>query len=160
MNLGTRLNNALAKMTLLQEASAVDYSRDHVSQGSGGHGAHGDPSRRPSGNSRPLVDVWTRRFEALIRLAEIDAGLRPAEQATPRQHKRSELRGHMREYEGYDPVDVAFYERVSTELVRSVRKDMGLNMVTGERMESRERPLTAPTRDSLKLLQDTVGGEL
>lgn len=160
MNLGTRLDRVLIHLTLQQETSAVDYSRDRVSQGRGGHGAHGDPSRRPSGSSRPPSVQWAWRFERMIERAEIDAGTRPAPEASARRNMRAELRQRMREYEGFDPVDVAFYERCSTELVRSVRKDMGLNMVTGERLERNERPLTAPVRESLRLLQDTIGGEL
>lgn len=158
--LGNRLNHCLAHLLLLQEGGAVDYSRDRISQGSGGHGAHGDPSRRPSGNSRPLVQQWADRFERLLELAEIDAGLRRAEEATPRKNARAELRQRMPEYVGYSPVDVAFFERVSVELVRSARRDMGVDVATGESLKPRERPLTAKARDSLQMLQDTIGGEV
>lgn len=160
MNLGTRLNRVLTRLLLLQEAGAVDYSRDRVSQGSGGHGAHGDPSRPPSGTSRPLVQQWAERFEHLIEAAERDAGMSPAEVA-PRftgQRLANDLRARIHEYEGHDPVFVAFVERCSVELVRKIRKERGLHMVTGARLESRERPLTAPARESLRVLQD-VGGE-
>jgi hypothetical protein len=159
-SLGERLNSVLGALLLEAQVTAVDYSRDRISQGSGGHGAHGDPSKPPTGTSRPLVTQWAERFERMIERAEIDAGLRPAEEAVPRSDKRTELRRKMAEYEGYLASDVAFFERVSESLVRSVRKDMGRDMVEGHRLERRERPLTAPARHSLQLLQDAVGGEL
>lgn len=128
--------------------------------GEGGHGAHGDPSRPPSGNSRPLVQQWAERFEAMLQRAEIDAGIRPAEAAIPRNDKRTEVRRKLHEYEGYLASDVAFYERVSESLVRDERKKAGRDMKEGYRLTPRERPLTASARDSLQRLQDTVGGEL
>ena len=159
MTLGSRLNEALTQLLLQQQTNAVDYSRDQVSNGRGGHGAHGDPSRRPTGNSRPLVQQWAERFERLIEVLEQEAGLRPAQTKEPVKQAR-ELRSRIHEYEGYDPVFVAFVERTSVESVRRIRKEKGLNVATGERLTPRERPLTAPARDSLRILQNVVGGEV
>lgn len=160
-HLGPRLDRVLIHLALQQESSAVDYSRDHISQGSGGHGAHGDPSKRPSGNARPLSAQWFERFERMIEAAEREAGMRPAEVVAKQPMKQAqELRGRIDEYEGYDPVFVAFVERCSVEVVRKIRKEKGRHMATGARLEPRERPLTAPARDSLRMLQDTIGGEL
>lgn len=158
--LGTRLNKVLARLLLMQESSAIDYSRDRVSHGSGGHGAHGDPSRPPSGNSRPLVDQWAERFERMIEAAEVDAGLRAPREATNNRNIRSELRSRMPEYEGHDPVYVAYHEGCSVEIVREVRRESKRHMVTGHRLERHERPQTAPPVDGLRLLQETIGGEL
>jgi hypothetical protein len=160
MTLGNRLNRALAELFMLQEGGTPGYNPDKISQGRGGHGAHGDPSRAPRGNSRPLVQQWADRFERMIERAEVDAGIRPAPVGVPRGATREEVKRRIHEYEGCDAVEVAFFERCSLDTVIRVRRDLGLNVRTGERQERRERVLTASARDSLQRLQDTIGGEV
>jgi hypothetical protein len=106
------------------------------------------------------VQQWAERFERLIERAESDAGIRPAPLGISRNDVRPALRKRMHEYEGIDSVDVAFYERCSERMVREVRKDMGRSMNTGERLQRHERPMTAPARESLQMLQDSIGGEM
>lgn len=157
--LGDRLD-AVLRTLLLQQEGGVSNFDPKPGRGRGGHGAHGDPSRKPSGNARPLVQQWAERFERMVQSAEIDAGIRPAEEGVSRQELRSRLGEKIREYEGYDPVEVAFWERCSIDTVVRARADRGLRRSDGRRPASREKPQTAPPRDGLKLLADVVGGEL
>lgn len=153
MRLGARLNKVLAQMMLVQEAGAIDYERDHISLGSGGHGGHGEVGGRPAGNSRALVVQWSERFEHMVTAAERDLravthGVEPEKfNATSQSLKKV-----IRDYEGRRPEWVAVMEGCSAELVRKVRRELRLNMVTGEPLERNERPLTAPPRDTLNAI--------
>lgn len=157
MRLGARLNKVLAEMMLVQEAGAIDYSRDRVSQGEGGHGAHGIQGGPPAGNSRPLVLQWAERFERMVEAAERDLravthGEEPREYGGTKA--ASGLRRRIRDYEGRDPVWVAFMEGCSVELVRKARRELGLEMKSGRTLERGERPLTAPPRDTLNAITE------
>lgn len=140
MSLGARIDFVLRGMTLLQNGPAIDYGRDVISQGSGGHGKHGMTSAAPSwGGERPLVEEWCDRIEALVTAAERD--LQEARRgATSRDFSGIKRRIRSREYEGRDVVWVAFTERCSTDLVRKERRAAGLDP-DGFRLPT---PLTAP----------------
>lgn len=145
-SLGNRLNKVLGGLLLLTEGATVDPTKDTISVGRGGHSTHGERGRRPGGSSRPLVVQWAERFEHMILAAERD--LADAKHGTGRVEfsgtkPAAGLRKRIHEYEGRDPVWIAFIEGCSVELVRKVRREADLNMVTGERLERRERPLTA-----------------
>lgn len=154
MNLGQRLNRALATLLLEQQASAIDYSRDHISMGEGGHGAHGIVSGAPSGSSRPLVLQWSERFEKLIESCEADARALTVpggrREFLSSREIADRLRKRIGDYEGRDEVYVAYHEGCSVPLVRKVRREAGLRMTDGTRLERGERPLTAPPREALK----------
>lgn len=144
---------------LLANAGAVDYGRDVVSQGSGGHGKHGTRSVHHSfGADRPFpvalevaltsfVAVWERRLEAEKGAIEADADLsRPA--AKTGAVKRAEDAAILADV-GADPIDLAFIYRRTTEAITKLRIRHGQDPQTGERAE-RPRPLTAPARRQLQ----------
>lgn len=159
MSLGSRLDRALNAMLLQQEGAVASFD-PKPGRAKGGHGAQPRPITAPSGNSRPLAQVWAERVDRLIERIEVDASLRRAPEATPRNAKKAELRQRIHEYEGLVPEEVAFWERCSLDTVVRVRKDLGLNVRTGERVKRDQRVLTAHPQETLRHLQDTIGGEL
>lgn len=127
MSVGARIDFVLRAMTLLQNGPAIDYGRDVISQGSGGHGKHGMTSAAPSwGGEKPLVEEWSDRIEAVVMAAERD--LHEARRgASVRDFTGIKRRIRSPEYEGRDVVWVAFVERCSTDLVRKERRSARLD---------------------------------
>lgn len=131
MTIGQRVDRALAKLALCSEVAAVDMTRDHVSSSPA-------PSGKPAGESRTPAVVWAERLERFCEAAErfvheyqhgaTQPGFRHRSEADALAH----MRQHIREYEGHDPVYVAFMEGLmSDDPVRRARHDAGLDRATG-----------------------------
>ena len=133
---------------LLPTASAIDYSRDVVSQGKGGHG------KPPSFGADPplsvqmeqalarFVRVWQRRLDE----ARAGANGRSSHDRTSTA-KREEDKAILASI-GEDPTALAFLYGRTTEGVRKLRRRHGLDPDTGERVK--RDTLTAPARAALE----------
>jgi hypothetical protein len=138
-----RVRSVLRELALLPEGSAIDYGRDVVSQGTGGHGKHGTASTPPPAIHSLAVE-YAERFERLVIAAERDlhqartgAPLLDRDRNGRRRVNRRAITGPA--YEGRDAVFVAFAESVSVTAVERARASAGLEPSTGFK---RDRPLT------------------
>lgn len=149
-----RIVRAYRGSTLLANAQGVDYSRDVVSQGDGGHGKHGTTTTEPSfGDDPPLpvriVGLVERVADVVERDLDVERrgpGARPAGHDRRSRAKRDEDQGVLSQRG--DPTRVAYLFGRTTEGVRKLRKCHGLDPATGERVK--RDTITAPARDQLR----------
>lgn len=117
-------------MALFADGATVDPGKDRVSTGKTTSSMPIDP--------QPVAREWHDRAERLVAAIEAAAETYSRGDEPRRQKSASELRKVMHSYEGRDNVFVAYHESCSTDLVRKLRGDMGLD-THGFR---RQRPLT------------------
>jgi hypothetical protein len=136
----------------LPNAQAIDYSRDVVSHGKGGHGKHGTTTTRPTfGADAPLPVQIERMVERMARVIEARLedeleGAQPnAARAKTGKARREEDRAILAAV-GEDPTALAFVYGRATEAVRKLRQRSGRDPDTGERVPT-PRPITAPARE-------------
>lgn len=136
---------------LLPNPGAVDYGRDVVSHGSGGHGKHGIRTVHHSfGQDAPASVRMERALAAVAAYwrREVEAELKgPKPKPT-----RADLRRAILGQEGVPPVYVAAALGVESEDVRRERSAAGLDPETGERVR-RAVPITAPAHTQAQGLQ-------
>lgn len=140
---------------LLPNPGAVDYGRDVVSQGKGGHGTHGERGRIATfGQDVPFCVAMET---ALARFVEVwEARLRREVSGVPGHAPKGDKVGSAKRAEdravlacvGQDPTEVAYLYGRTTEGVRKLRQRNGLDADTGER--ARRDVLTAPARTTLQ----------
>ena len=155
-SLGARVNRALGQLLLLGNAPGVDATRDAVSNGSGGHGTHGERGKAPT-DFQPLVIEWAEFFRRACDMAELDLAQergeveRPTETRKGRVSAEDSRRRRQRIqraaiYRGRRPEFVAYVEGCSVTLVREARQAGDLDPLTGQRAE---KPLTTSRPQSL-----------
>lgn len=134
---------------LLADAPAIDYSRDIISQGSGGHGSHKARTSPSYGAEKPLaveledafarfVVVWRNRLAAAQSGAPAVAAKGDRVSSTRRAERKAVLSAT-----GQPAIEVAYVYGWTEDGVRRARLAAGLDPATGERVD-RERPITAP----------------
>ena len=125
---------------LLAQAGAVDYGRDRVSQGEGGHGTHGERGRALNfGDDVPLsvemeralarfATVWTRRLEAAQSGAPAFT-VKGSRHNPAKRHEDAAILDHVG-----DPTEAAYLYGRTTEGVRKMRLRRGHDPETGLRI--------------------------
>lgn len=134
-----RLGAELAQLRLLSNEGAIDYGRDVVSQGRGGHGKHGVTSAAPTGYD-PTAE-WAGRVD---RLAQAVAAERRAAQRgrlSIEGGRKARERRIQLDYRGLHTRLVAFIEDCSERTVQRAREKRELDE-HGYPPE-RPRPLTS-----------------
>lgn len=122
-NLPRRVNDVLARMVLYQETGAIDYGRDTISTGRGGHGTHKERGVAPTLQDSMFVE-WADRFNRLCAAAEKAAD--EFERGPDERRRRGET-SHARKrrivtaYVGLPLAEAAFIDGCSTDLVRKTR---------------------------------------
>lgn len=166
MRLGDRINQALAELVVADpEGGAIDYGRDRVSTGRGGHGSHRGSTPPP--RVHPLASEWAGFFRRALDLMELDLarlrGRAPRPEA-PRQgrvasgvaarRKRRIIESEL--YRGRPAEFVAYVEGCSADLVRKVRGERGLDPYG---LPVKRDRLTAPPSEGLKTSESTTTEE-
>lgn len=133
-NLPKRVNDVLARMLLFPEAGAVDYGRDVISNGDGGHGKHGTTTVAPTCRDSLFIE-WGDRFHRMCAAAEKAAddharspNLRRGETSQQRKRRIVET------YVGVQLAEAAFIEGCSTDLIRKTRTTQKRNPEDGTRL--------------------------
>lgn len=151
-----RLIRTYRESILLADASAIDYSRDVINHGSGGHGKHGTTTTTPSFGADVPLSVEMERFLAragTVFARRLEAERRGATATVPNgdtrsKAKRDETSAILAEV-GRDATEVAYLYGRTTEAVRKLRLRHGMDADRGERVRVL-RPVTAPARDQLQ----------
>lgn len=138
---------------LLSVPSGIDYGKDSISHGEGGHGSH-KPRSTPSHGQDPPISVWLE--EQVVRLSTV--ARRRLELETGATGRTAyDTRGKARKAEdaailgevGRDATEVAYLYGRTERAVMELRKRGGKNPQTGDPLTREERPLTAPARETL-----------
>jgi hypothetical protein len=135
-----RLRDVLVQLVIADpEGSAIDYGRDAISQGDGGHGKHGTTSAPPP-RVNPIAHEWAEFFARALDMAELDlATLQGRAQVQPRRigsggrvassiaNARKRRIATSPVYQGRPSAFVAYVEGCSEDLVTRTRGEKGLD---------------------------------
>lgn len=116
------LARGLVELALLAEVSAVDYARDTVSNGSGGHGKHGTTSTPPPRNDSLYLE-WLERLERLSAALVRDLEDARTGQGRTARRDRGRKKRIARDYAGRSPEWVGFVEGVTAAYVEKCRHE-------------------------------------
>lgn len=151
-----RLLTTYRDSLLLANAGAIDYSRDVISQGEGGHGKHGTTTTIQSHHGEPpfcivmetalarFAEVWAERLATAQTGASATAAKGDRRSAVRRAEKAAILAAV-----GQSAIEVGWLYGWTEDGVRRARLANGLDPDTGERVH-RERPVTADARTQLQ----------
>lgn len=124
MTLGSRINDLLARMSVIAEGKTASLSPSVMG---------GDRDYSPRGQGQAMAESWSSLFMRLADLAEVEvaqasgrSGFRPtAREDRERRNARILL------FAGRHSLFVAYVTGVSEDTVRQVRQREGLSPITG-----------------------------
>lgn len=127
-----RLRDGLAQLMIAEpEGPAIDYGRDTINQGDGGHGKHGTTSCAPPSVSSLAVE-WAEFFSRALDMVELDLAhvrgtTRPPGVVSTGRVSNEAAKARKRRittlaiYRGRPDAFVAYVEGCSADLVRKAR---------------------------------------